>query len=263
MTELRPADAGAASQLIGYGLQPRLRPASAPAYARLVERYRGDVAFRELVDHVADGLGLVVLDVAGATGVTLAATEGSAFELRLADYRANLSTDDRLLHGLIHVGIAAYGYPTSASLTDDDVRQASVADVEAFIRAGCLALAERAGGADDPSPDQPETEQAWRLYLRRQSARETADGRVGVSTTTGMVKYAFERLVSAGMATRVSDAEGGTYRLLGRYRIGVRELAATSAYRQLMDALADGDLHAATPEHADESEQTSGSRPPR
>lgn len=237
MTELAVPDAGAASQLLGYGLQPRLRPASTPLYAQLVERYQGDVAFRDLVEHIADGLGLVVLDVSGPSGVTLASTEGSPFELRLTDYRANLSADDRLLHGLIHVGIAAYGYPTSASLTDDDVRQASVQEVEAFVRAACLRLQERSGGAADPSADQPETEQAWRLYLRRQATRDTADGRVGVSTTTGMVKYAFERLVSAGLATRASDADGGTYRLLGRYRIGVRELAATAAYRELMEAM--------------------------
>src|SRR5688572_14817022 len=107
MSELHPADAGAAAQLIGYGLQPRLRPASTPLYAELVERHLGDVAFRDLVDHIADGLGLVVLDVSAASGITLGATPGSPFELRLADYRANLSGDERLLHGLIHVGIAA------------------------------------------------------------------------------------------------------------------------------------------------------------
>jgi hypothetical protein len=236
MSDLQAADAGAASQLLSYGLQPRLRPAGTPPYAQLIERHQGDVAFRDLVDHVADGLGLVVLDVSAASGVTLAATPGSPFELRLADYRTNLSADDRLLHGLLHVGIAAYAYPTSASLTDDDVRQASVQAVEAFIRAGCLRLQERAGTAD-PTTDQPETAQAWRLYLRRQAVRETADGRVGVSTTTGMVKYAFERLVAAGLATRASDVDGGTYRMLGRYRIGVRELAATAAYRELLDAM--------------------------
>ena len=68
-------------------------------------------------------------------------------------------------------------------------------------------------------------------------SRDTTDGRVGVSTTTGMVKYAFERLVAAGMATRVATADHGTYRLLRRYRTGVRELAATAAYRELMEAM--------------------------
>lgn len=242
MTQLQTADAGAAAQLLSYGLQPRLRPASTPQYGELVERYLADVAFRDLVEHIAEGLGVVVLDVGGTSGIALAAAPGSPFELRLTDYRANLSADDRLLHGLIHVGIAAYGFPTSASLTDNDVRQASVQAVETFIRAGCLRLQEQHGQAD-PSTDQPETEQAWRLYLRRQATRDTADGRVGVSTTTGMIKFAFERLVTAGLATRASDADGGTYRLLGRYRVGVRELAATVAYRELLDAMADGDLH--------------------
>lgn len=247
MSDVRPADAGAAAQLIGYGLQPRLRPAATPSYAHLVERHLGDVAFRDLVEHIADGLGLVVLDVSGPSGLTLAAVQGSPFELRLGDYRANLSADDRLLHGLIHLGIAAYSFPTSASLTDDDVRTASVAQVEASIRSACTRLAQRAGPAD-PSADQPETEQAWRLYLRRASTRDTADGRVGVNTTTGMVKYAFERLVAAGLASRASDAGGGTYRMLGRYRIGVRELAATAAYRELLDALTRDDADAGEPD---------------
>lgn len=236
MRQLHAVDAGAASQLISYGLQPRLRPASSPLYAELVERYQGDVAFRDLAEHIAEGLGLVVLDVGATSGMTLAAVPGSPFELRLSDYRTNLSGDDRLLHGLIHVGIAAYAFPTPASLADDDVRQASVQAVESFIRSACVRLQEQAGDAD-PSTDQRETEQAWRLYLRRQPTRDTADGRVGVSTTTGMVKYALERLVTAGLATRASDADGGTYRLLGRYRVGVRELAATTAYRELMEAM--------------------------
>ncbi len=233
-SELRPVDAGAAAQLLSYGLQPRLRPASTAGYADLVARHQSDVAFRDLVDHVADGLGLLVLEADGVSGVVLGAAPGSVFELRLADYRANLSVEDRLVHGLIHVGIAAYTFPTAASLADDDARHASVQAVERFLRTASEQLSERRGDAavaDDP----PETEQAWRLYLRRQPARDTADGRVGVSTTTGMIKYAFERLVSSGMATRTADTDGGTYRMHSRYRTGVRELAATAAYRELTD----------------------------
>ncbi len=237
---LRAVDAGAAAQLLGYGLQPRLRPAGTAGYADLVARHQSDVAFRELVDHIADGLGLVVLDVDGVSGIVVGATPGSAFELRLGDYRTNLSADDRLVHGLIHVGIAAYTFPTSASLVDDDVRHASVQAVERFLRTACERLRDRYGDAA-AADGQPETEQAWRLYLRRQPARDTADGRVGVSTTTGMIKYAFERLVAAGMATRTADTDGGTYRMHRRYRTGVRELAATAAYRALVAATAHTD----------------------
>ena len=231
---LRPADAGAAAQLLGYGLQPRLRPASTAGYADLVARHQSDVAFRELVDDIADGLGLIVLEADGVSGIVVAPAQGSVFEPRLSDYRANLPGDDRLLHGLIHVGIAAYAFPTAASLTDDDVRHASVVAVERFLRSACERLRERHG---DAASDATETGQAWRLYLRRQATRDTADGRVGVSTTTGMITYAFERLVAAGMATRTAGTDGGTYRLLRRYRTGVRELGATAAYRELMQAL--------------------------
>ena len=233
---LRAPDAGAAAQLIGYGLQPRLRPAGTAGYADLVARHQGDATFRDLVDHIADGLGLIVLETSAVTGIVLAAAPGSVFELRLSDYRSSMSADDRLLHGLIHVGIAAYVYPTPASLTDDDVRHATVTAVERFLRTSCERLRDRHG--DGAVTDgQAETEQAWRLYLRRQATRDTADGRVGVSTTSGMIKYAFERLVAAGMATRAGAADGGTYRLLSRYRTGVRDLAATAAYRELMEAM--------------------------
>lgn len=228
------SDAGAAAELIAYGLRPRLRPAGMPGYADLVARHQIDVAFRELVEAVADGLGLAVLDADGVSGLVLAATEGSVFEQRLGDYRANLSADDRMLHGLIHIGIAAYAFPTSASLADDDVRHASVQAVERYLRTACERLRGSEGdGPADAAHD--EAGQAWRLYLQRQPVRDTADGRVGVSTTTGMIKYAFERLVAGGMATRTADTDGGTYRLLNRYRTGVRELAATTAYRMLVD----------------------------
>lgn len=39
----------------------------------------------------------------------------------------------RLLHGIIHVDIAAYAYPTPASLLDEDVRVVSVQAVERFL----------------------------------------------------------------------------------------------------------------------------------
>ena len=234
-TGLRSADAGAAAQLLSYGLQPRLRPSGTASYADLVARHQSDVGFRELVDDIADGLGLIILEADGVSGIVLAPAPGSVFEARLVDYRANMSGDDRLIHGLIHVGIAAYAFPTPASLAADDVRHASVIGVERFLRNACERLRDRHG--DAASDDASETEQAWRLYLRRQVTRDTADGRVGVSTTTGMVKYAFERLVAAGMATRTATTDGGSYRLLRRYRTGVRELGATAAYRELMDAM--------------------------
>jgi hypothetical protein len=237
------ADAGAAAQLVAFGLTPRVRPAGDAAYAELVARFSADAAFAAIVDRVAGGLGLAILDV-GASGIVLAPGPDSPFAQRLSDYRANLSVNERLLHGLIHVGVAAYCYPTAVSLAEEDVRVCSVAAVERFLRDAATRLREQHGDAD-PDADAPELEQAWRLYLRRQPARDTADGRAGPSTTSGMVKYALERLAEQGMLVRLSDAEGGTYRALHRYRVAVRELAATQAYRTLAAATADRGFAAA------------------
>ncbi|MPZ87777.1 MAG: hypothetical protein GEU81_06825 [Nitriliruptorales bacterium] len=230
-------DAGAAATLVAFGLTPRARPANDTTYLDLLSRYRTDRDFGAVVDSVVEGLGLVVLD-SSELGLVLAPTAGSVFAQRLADYRSSLSVQDRLLHGLIHVGIAAYCYPTAAALLDEDVRVASVSAVERFLRDAAQRLHARHGDAD-PDPDQPELEQAWRLYLRRQPIRETSDGRAGVSTTGGMIKHAMERLTDQGLLQRISDAEGGTYRALHRYRVGVRELAATEAYRTLAGAAGD------------------------
>lgn len=227
-------DAGAAAQLVGFGLSPRLRPAGDPAYAALVERFATDTGFADVVEQVAGGLGLAVLDV-GASGIVLAPGPESPFAQRLSDYRANLSVNERLLHGLVHLAIAAYCYPTAASLGEGDVRTCSVAAVERYLRDAATRLRER-HGERDPDADTPELEQAWRLYLRRQATRDTADGRVGVSTTSAMVRFALERLAEQGMLTRTSDAEGGTYQALQRYRVEVRELAAGQAYRVLTAA---------------------------
>jgi hypothetical protein len=227
-------DAGAAATLVAFGLTPRVRPAGDSTYMDLLSRYRSDRDFGAIVDAVVEGLGLVVLD-ASELGLVLAPTAGSVFAQRLADYRSSLSVQERLLHGLIHVGIAAYCYPTPAALLDEDVRVASVSVVERFLRDAAERLRDRHGDGD-PDPDQPELEQAWRLYLRRQPTRETSDGRAGVSTTGGMIKHAMERLTEQGLMQKISDAEGGTYRALHRYRVGIRELAATEAYRTLAGA---------------------------
>lgn len=231
---MRKSDAGAAAALIARGLSPRLRPARDAAYEELLARHRTDVDFRELVEEIAHGLGLAVLD-AGPTGLLLGPEEGSVYSLRLADYRSGMKVKDRLIHGLVHLGIAAWCYPTEASLGTDDVRRVTVNGVELFLRLASEQLREK-HGAEDPDADRPETERAWRLYLRMPAARETGDGRAAARTTTRMIAYAMESLADHGLFEKESDEDGGTYRALSRYRVQVRELAASEAWRLLAEA---------------------------
>lgn len=228
-------EAGDAARLIACGLRPRLRPENEPDYATLLGRYRVDAGFREVVGAVAAGLGLSVLE-AGQFGLSLAAEEGSVFALRLSDYRANLSVEDRLIHGLVHLAAAAYCYPTAASLDDEAaVQRVSVRGLEQYLREACERLASRFGDAD-PRDDQPELEHAWRIYHRRNATRDTGDGRRSPRSTQGMISYALETLADQGFLRKVGDADGDTYQALARYRIQVRELAAHEGYRLLAGA---------------------------
>lgn len=225
--------AGDAARLIAFGLRPRLRPEAEPEYGALVTRYRVDAGFREVAGAVSGGLGLSILD-AGPYGVVLGAEEGSPFGYRLADYRQGLTVDDRLLHGLVHLAAAAYCYPTAASLDDEAaVQRVTVHGVERYLREACQRLADHVGDAD-PREDQPELEQAWRIFHRRNATRDTGDGRRAGKSTQAMIHVALETLADQGFLRRMGDAEGGTYQALHRYRLQVRELAAHEGYRLLV-----------------------------
>jgi hypothetical protein len=235
-----------ASILIAFGLRPRLRPENEPDYGSLLARYRIDADFRSVVEAVAEGLGLLVLG-GGPFGLALGPQEGSVFALRLSDYKSSLTVEDRLLHGLVHLAIAAYCYPTAASLDDEAaVQRVSATGIERYLRDVCERLAGRLADVD-PRDDQPELEQAWRIYHRRNATRDTGDGRRAPKSTQGIIGHALETLADQGFLRRVSDAEGGTYQALARYRIQVREMAAHEGYRLIVGAARGGEAALASP----------------
>ena len=199
-------------------------------HRELVRRYRTDGGFRGVVDAFVAGLGLRVLDVLEA-GLVLAADAASPFAFRLADFRQNLSTEDRLCHGMVQLGIAAWCFPTAASLEDDDrgLVAVSTQDVVGYLRAACAELQRR--GTIDPELARPEHQEAWRIVLSRPETRDTTDGRRAASSLAGMVGWALERLGQEGLLRRDDDDRGERWRVLPAYRVQVRELAAHEAFR--------------------------------
>jgi hypothetical protein len=224
-----------AGQLIAWGLRARARPAREPQYDQLLGRYRTDAQFRILVGAMADGLGLRVLG-SGAQGLVLGATEDSVFALRLRDYRQNLSVEDRLVHGLVQVAIAAWAFPKAADLHDDAsvVARVSVNRVESRLRA--LSEELEAQATEDPAMDHPELREAWRAVLAKPSTRDTPDSRRTATSLSGMIEYALEKLEGAGLMKKVSPDHGGTWTTQSAYRVHVKELAAFEAYRLIQAA---------------------------
>jgi hypothetical protein len=228
------ADAREAARLLAFGLRPRQRPNRDAEYVELVRRYRGDAVFASLVESIALGLDLIVLDVSEAHGLVAASTEDSAFAVRMGDYARRTSSEgrasERVLHALAHLGVAAMAYPRPADLGNPAyVGRVTVNGVDAFVREAARRLDEQTAehGLDtDPPADRPDLEAAWRAYRRRAGNPSSLDGRKVSTSTAGMVGKALSFLAEQGLLTRAGDDNGGTYRTTSRYRVQVLEAGA-------------------------------------
>lgn len=238
------SDVGDAARLVALGMRSKLIPSRDLVYADLVRRYAEDEMFAELVTAVADGLGLVVLEVSSRSGAVLAAAEESLFEVRMDDYARRTAFRERrdtekVLHGLIHLAVAALIFPRPADLANDTyVGRVSVEQVDGVVRDACRMLEERAKVAEennDPLDDAPELERIWRVYSRRSPATPTKDGRLAPDATRSMITKALRFLADHGFLTFSSNEGGGTYRSTPRYRVQVCELAADAAFTELLD----------------------------
>ena len=223
-------EAGDAARLVGFALKPKVAQGSDPDYAALCGLYRTDDGFREVVERVADGLGLVVLDHTEQGLIVAPADAASPFAFRLSDYARGLDLRRRVLVGLVHLGVAAVCYPREADLEVDLVVRRSVAQVEALLRQACDAFADAA--ADDPAVGEDgDVALAWREYRATPSSRLRRDGGLTADCTLGVITNAFEWLVAQGFARTTATA--GTYQVLDRYRVQVRELAGHEALERL------------------------------
>ncbi|WP_076818667.1 hypothetical protein [Pseudofrankia asymbiotica] len=234
-----------AAELVAFGLRPRLVPARDARYRELVRRYLHESGFAALTHAVADGLGIVVLDVSDRAGLVAGGTAESAFTVRISDYARRAGGEhraaDRMLHALAQLAIAALAFPRPADLTDDSyVGRVSVDGVDAFVREAARLLETRAGGSavpgpGDPTPeDEPRLEAAWRLYSRRPATGTTRDARRLSGSTTGIIARAMGFLVESGCLVQVGEEGGGTFRTTPRYQVQVRELAADAAMEELL-----------------------------
>jgi hypothetical protein len=226
----------AAGQLIQFGLRPKLFPGQDREYRDLLARYRMELEFQEVVDAVAEGLGLTVAS-ATELGFFLAAQPGSVFAYTLSTFRRDRGTssgyDDRLLHGLAMVAIVAYYYPTGQDLEHESHRPATPRDVDRYLRAACEQLSRTSADLDVPA-EQSELEQAWHLYLRQKEAVETPDGRRAQRGTLAVIDRCLDMLENQGLVRRARDAgDNSSFVPMERLRLMVGTVAGHHAFEQL------------------------------
>ncbi len=240
-------DASQASQLVAFGLRPKLRPVEEPEYLDLVRRYRQHDSFARTVRTVADGMGLDILDVTEAAGAVLGACEGSVFALRMEDYyrRANERNPRlRVLHGLAQLAIAASCFSRPDDLEDlEHAPRVAVNEVDEYLRDLCRRLDERHAESElDPPAENPGLERSWRMYARAPEAAATEDRRAWSGATRQVITKAFDALIEQGLMRKVSDALGGTYQPTPAYRIHVRELSSEDVWSELDRVTNDTDI---------------------
>lgn len=238
---IRSVDVESAARLVGLGMRPKQLPGRDTVYAELVRRYGEDSGFKDTVNRVAAGLGLVVLAVTPQSGAVLASTDDSVFEIKMDEYARRTALHnrqaDKVLHGLTHLAIAAMAFPRPDDLGDDSyIGRVSVEMVDAAVREACRSLEERISGdgGQDPRSDAPELERVWRVYLRRPSAAATKDGRAASDTTRGIAARALRFLAEQGLLVAVGS-DSGVYRTTPRYQVQVRELASQRMFDELLE----------------------------
>lgn len=214
-----------AGKLLAYALRPRQTPWASQEYAGLLQRYETDSQFRSIVDGVVEGLGMRIVD-ATRNGLFLTATEGSPFRLAADDYKQNMSAQERVLHGVIQVAIAAFSFPKADVLDQDDtVAPAHITPVKLAEYIRKFAEASATNSPAEAQSDASAERRAWRDALARAMTMETSGGKESTRSLTGMCRHALDFLESQGLM-RVVDEDNGVYQGTTAYRIRLKYHAA-------------------------------------
>lgn len=245
MTDASKSDGFLAGRLLQFGLRPKAIPFNEPEYKELVDRFIDQPQFRSMVREIADGLGLIVLDV-NNRGLFLGTLTESAFALKPSSFRAGrVSSDDRLLDGLIQIAIAATIYPRQQDLDERTIEAKppiTCQEVDEVLRKLCIEYKQRQ--TEDPdavtTDAQRGLQEAWRVYESRPAVRTTNQGGLAMNSTQGLIRRHLQELADHGCFVAIGQDAEEKFRPTLRYQILVKELASTELYRHMQSLLETG-----------------------
>lgn len=222
-----------ATRLVRYGLAVTATPAREDEYRDLVGRSLADPAFRAQTEQAAAALDLRIAAIDPTVGIVVVPTRDSVFTPTWTWLREQAKVDptaaNRMIVGLLLVGVAALCYPTAASLTDPALRRFTTNDVDALLRRHGKLLAE----AEDQGEGEPPA--AWQAYAARKSIDTGPSGQRTRNCTIAIAERVCDLLAAQRLLLRSDDGGQVAYRSTDRFRHLVRMHAATEAYRALMD----------------------------
>lgn len=227
------SDANAAARLLRNALQPRERPTPDSEYRNLLDRYKTDVAFAELVERIAEGLGLDV-HAPSQLGLLISGRIESPFAITLENSGLAVRTpteqrlQDRRCFGLVLLAIAAYVYPNGEALLDPSSLPVRPFEIERFLEQRISRLVEL-----DSDPDQPEGQlrEAATTWKDLPEFLSTEKQRLARDCHRWYVNKTLEFLKDQNRARREptldnTDVRGGeAYILNDRFRIGLSDVS--------------------------------------
>ena len=228
-----------AGRMIQWGLQPKVRPVQSNEYRDLVRDYINRTEFRDVVEEIADGLGLYVLDVS-EHGIVLTPQDESVFMMRASHFRSsNSRASDRLIDGLVQVAIASVVFPRPRDLEDDIERPRpplTLDEVDEQLRTLARLFAEQAKTGPDPraSDDNAGLYEAWRVFVRRFPLGAKTEGR---RSTARVVEFGLERLREMGCFVETTLSGKRAWQPTRRYNVLVQEMAASRLYEEVQKVL--------------------------
>lgn len=221
MTLLEPTTLNAA-KLVYKGLQPKLVPAVDTEYRALINLYEARAPFRRMVEDVALGLDLEVLEVSPDGAFFVPASSESRFAQRLIDIRAvGLSPVDKAQMVLVHTAIAAMFFPDADNLNDDAFNPVPVSESATLtsLKNLCLyyqRLSDR-GAVNLPK----ELEPGWKGLIDMPETRPEA-GRRSRTALDGLIASCFRTLQEAGFVRLDSEDPSPRYTATRRFAAHLR-----------------------------------------
>lgn len=233
-------DVGDAASLLRFALVPKQRPTPDSPYRSLLDRYRSDAEFAEVVARIAGGLGLRV-HLPTQLGLLLTGAPDGPFALTLDNSGLPRRTgpkqlQDRYCFGLVMVALAAYAYPNGEALLDAGSPSVRTAELQRFLTRHARAAAEQADTAEKPRSRQ--LGEAARLWLDLPEVPVNDGGR-SRDNRRYYVHTLLNYLVDNGRARRetvLDDERGEVYQLNDRFRIGLAEVTQDAVYALLAEA---------------------------
>jgi hypothetical protein len=219
-------DIGSAARLIRSALSPKERPTGDSVYRVLLDRYRTDTEFAEIVTRIADGLGLDIR-TPSQLGLLVAGTPEGPFAVALDNcglpIRQGVNRlQDRRCFGLVLIALAAFAYPNGEALVDTSNPTVRAVELERFLTRHATAVLE--AEVDDDLDRQ--LGEAARIWLDLPEVLPAERGGLRRDCRRDYVKRTLDFLVAQGRARREStldDDRGDAYALNDRFRIGMAE----------------------------------------